>query len=320
MGEILAYISTKNRYDTTLPLSMMSVASQTKKPDKFVLFDDNEEPIDLRESEIYKNIFKLFDERGIAWEVIFGEKKGQHFNHQKANQMGYKWCWRMDDDCVAESNVLEILYSQTRDNVGAVGGSILTKPNLKVESTGKIENLNKEPNIQWGKIKETKEVEHLHCSFLYRAGVQNYCLGLSRIAHREETLFTYELFYKGYKIIVTPCVTWHLKTDGGIRSIEERKELFEKDEVKFNILLNNQIVVLDNGIGDHICFKSVYEEMKKKGNVLIFGCYPQIFPEMKSIAEAVELLGDIRPYNVYYYMDAKNHKGDLEQAFRKMYL
>jgi hypothetical protein len=86
--------------------------------------------------------------------------------------------------------------------LGAVGGAILTPPLSFTDGvTGSIDKIDQEPNIQWNIIKEVKEVQHLHCSFLYRAGVQDYNLGLSRVAHREETLFTYGLFQKGYKIL-----------------------------------------------------------------------------------------------------------------------
>lgn len=317
--EILCSISTRGRYDTTLALAMMSVLNQTLKPDKLVIFDDNERPRDLRETQHYMYIFQMLDIKGIAWEWIFAEKKGQHFNHQKANSMGYKWVWRMDDDTVAEPNVLETLYSHVADDVGAIGGAVLTPPNIgPVPATGLIENID-EPSIQWGLITEKKEVDHLHCSFLYRAGITDYCLALSRVAHREETLFTYGLTQAGYKNYVVPnAVTWHLKNkDGGIR--DGVHEMFAKDEKIFRTrmdLMDKTIVVLDAGMGDHIMFKNVLSEIK---NPLIFTCYPEIIPG-RSIAEAQEMLGDISQYNIYAKMDEWNWKGSMVDAYRKMYV
>lgn len=320
--EILCSISTKGRYNTTLPLAISSVITQIKKPDYLIIQDDNDEPVDLRETQHYSYLFQMLSESGIAWEYIFTEKKGQHHNHERANNMGYKWVWRLDDDNIAESNVLETLYKHAtmEDNVGAVGGSVLTPPSPPiVPATGKIENIYNEGNIQWGKIPLKKEVDHLHCSFLYRAGVANYCLSLSRIAHREETLFTYELVKKGYKNYVVPdAITWHLKNkDGGIRTASH--ELFDHDERIFQNLLNyknNKIVILDCGMGDHIVFKKILPEIK---NPIIFSCYPEIVPG-RSIAEAQSLFGDISNYNVYAHMDRWNWKGSLEDAFRKFYL
>jgi hypothetical protein len=299
----------------------MSVVNQTLLPDKLVVFDDNEKPIDVREIQHYAYIFKILNLKGIQWEWIFAEKKGQHYNHQRANNMGYKWVWRLDDDTIAEANTLETLYSYTHDKVGAVGGAVLTPPIMyNIKATGKIEDIDSEPNLQWGTISEKKEVDHLHCSFLYRAGTVNYCLDLSRVAHREETLFTYELAQKGYKNYVVPDATvWHLKNkEGGIR--DGRAEMFSHDEQIFRNRLqfaDQTIVVLDCGMGDHVVFKHVLPEIK---NPVVFSCFPEIVPG-RSIAEAHQQLGSMcKIYNIYSAMDSWNWKGSLEDAFRKMYL
>ena len=322
---ILCSISTRGRYDTTLPLAISSVINQTKKPDKLILFDDNDSPKDLRNIAHYSYLFQMLDIKGIKWEVIFGAKKGQSHNHQIANSMGFDWVWRLDDDNVAESNVLESLYSYTSSDVGAIGGSILTPPLIfeNIEVTGKIEHIYDEPNLQWQKqINKHQEVDHLHCSYLYRAGIQDFNLGLSRLCHREETLHTYGLLKKGYKNFVIPnCITWHLKNpDGGIRS-KNNKALadFEHDEQIFKNILqfkHRPIVVLNNGLGDHLVFKRVLAEMD---DPIIFTCYPDIIPG-KSIAEAQFLFGDIEEYNVYRKMAEWKWSDSLENAFRKLYL
>lgn len=320
MNRVLCSISTRGRYDTTLSLSIQAVINQTKKVDKLVIFDDNDEPLDLREIQLYEYLFNIMNLKGIAWEVVFGKKQGQHHNHQMANQMGYEWVWRVDDDCVPESNVLETLFSYINSSVGAVGGSVLTPPFAPVgNSTGKIENLDTEANLQWDYIKEYKQVDHLHCSFLYRAGVFDYNLKLSRVAHREETLFTYGLKQKGYEICIVPnAVTWHLKNKhGGIRT--EQYSLFEHDEQIFRNILglkDKTIVVLDCGLGDHIVFKKVLADIK---NPIVFSCWPEIIPG-KSIAEAVHMLGDITRFNIYEKMDKWKWTDSLENAFRKLYL
>jgi GT2 family glycosyltransferase len=239
-----------------------------------------------------------------------------------ANTMGFDWVWRVDDDAIPEPNVLQNLFNYTHKNVGAVGGAILTPP-LQFQNekpTGKIELINREPNIQWSFINKVKEVEHLHCSFLYRAGVHDYHLGLSRVAHREETLFTYGLFKKSYKILAVPNAnTWHLKNpNGGIRS-ESNEILYGQDETVFNNLINysdKTIVILTGGMGDHIVFTHVMPDIT---NAEIFTCYPDIVPG-KSIAEAHQLFGSIDPWNVYIKMHQWKWKGSIEDAYRKMYL
>jgi hypothetical protein len=295
--------------------------NQTRKVDKLIIYDDNDEPKDMRQEYLYKYFFQMLDIKGIAWEWLFAQKKGQHHIHQMANMRGFDWVWRVDDDAIPEPNVLENLLKYVADDVGAVGGSVLTPPqNGKNNATGKIDRINSEPNIQWGQIDEVKEVEHLHCTFLYRSRVHDYNLGLSRVAHREETLFTFGLHQKGYKILVVPnAVTWHLKNpEGGIRS-ETKQEMFEHDEQIFKNVLqfrSSTIVVLNCGLGDHIVFSHVLPSIR---NPLVFSCYPDIVPG-GSIAEAQHLFGDIEQYNIYGKMDRWKWKDSLEAAFRRMYV
>ena len=324
MPSVLCSVATRGRYHTTLPLVLQAIINQTKLPDKLVIFDDNDEPQDMRNEMIYQYFFQMLDIKKVKWEWLFAEKKGQHYIHQKANTMGYDWVWRCDDDAIPEPEVLQNLYSYATaiDNVGAVGGAILTPPlNMDCSlSTGMVENINAEPNIQWNQIEKIKEVEHLHCSFLYRAGVHDYNLGLSRVAHREETLFTYGLHLKGYKILTAPhAITWHMKNpQGGIRS-ETRKEMYEQDEQIFKNIIgykDKTIIVLNSGIGDHIVFSKLLVDIP---NPVVFGCYPEIIP-CRSIAEANALFGDLDQWNIYKKMCDWNWKDSLESAYRKMYL
>ena len=322
MNNILCSIATRGRYFTTLPLVLNAVINQTLKPDKIVIFDDNDEPQDMRQSFMYQHLFEMMNFHGIQWEFLFAEKKGQHHIHQIANTMGYEWVWRVDDDAVPELNVLQDLYRWTRlKNIGAIGGSILTAPFLPdtSKSTGKIENIDDEPNIQWNVITDTKEVDHLHCSFLYRTGVYDYNLGLSRVAHREETLFTYGLKCKGYRILTVPdAITWHMKNpQGGIRS-DSKDDMFVHDEFIFRNWVANAdktIVVLEGGMGDHVVFSKVLPDVK---NPLVFTCYPEIV-EGQSIAEAYRLFGALDQFNVYKKMAQWHWKSSLEDAYRKMY-
>ena len=321
MSKVLCSVATRGRYFTTLPLVLNAIINQTRPVDKLVIFDDNDEPQDMRSEMIYQYFFQMLDIKGIAWEWLYADKKGQHHIHQRANTMGYEWVWRCDDDAIPEPNVLEMLYYYTEDGVGAVGGSVLTPPYMPDTGsvTGLIDSIDSEPNIQWGIIKEEKHVDHLHCTFLYRAGVCEYNLGLSRVAHREETIFTYGLHQKGYKILAVPnAITWHMKNpEGGIRS-ETKQELYEHDEQIFRNILryrDKTIVVLNCGLGDHLVFSHVLPSIP---NAEVFTCYPEVVPG-KSIAEAIHLFGDIDPWNVYKKMDQWKWKDSLENAYRKLY-
>lgn len=322
MASVLCSIATRGRYQTTLPLALNAIINQTKLPDKLVIFDDNDEPEDVRNNNIYQHLFSIMDYKGIKWEWVYAAKKGQHHIHQSANRMGYDWVWRVDDDAIPEPNVLAELYSWINDDVGAIGGAILTLPVNPDTSknTGKIEDIDKEPNIQWAEIKKLKEVEHLHCSFLYRAGVHDYNLGLSRVAHREETLFTYGLYLKGYTILAAPHAnTWHFKNpQGGIRS-ESNQQLYHHDELIFRNTLaykDKKIVVLNCGMGDHIVFKNVLKDIT---NAEVFTCFPDIVPG-RPISEAMSLFGDIDQWSIYKKMAEWNWTDSLEKAFRKLYL
>jgi hypothetical protein len=315
-------VATRGRYFTTLPLVLNAVINQTRPVDKLVIFDDNDEPQDMRKEMIYSYFFQMLDAKGIAWEWVFADKKGQHHIHQRANLMGYDLVWRCDDDAIPEPNVLENLIKHFDRRVGAVGGSVLTPPYMPdtSSSTGKIDDIDNEPNIQWGIINASRNVDHLHCTFLYRAGVCDYNLGLSRVAHREETLFTYGLAQKGYQIKVVPnAVTWHMKNpEGGIRS-ETKKEMYEHDEYVFRNILayrDKTIVVLNSGLGDHLVCSRVLSEIP---SAEVFTCYPEVVPG-RSIGEAQQLFGDIDQWNVYKKMDQWKWEDSLENAYRKLYL
>jgi SAM-dependent methyltransferase len=320
---VLCSIATRGRYHSTLPMVIQAILNQTKLPDKLMIFDDNDEPQDLRNDFLYAHLFHILNLKKINWEWVYAGKKGQHHIHQVANTTGYDWVWRVDDDAIPEPNVLETLYKYTQlQGVGAIGGAVVTPPlqPQPLNSSGLMDNIQVEPNIQWGYINQLKQVEHLYCSFLYRAGVHDYNLGLSRVAHREETLFSYGLHLKGYKLYVVPdAVTWHLKNpNGGIRS-ETKQELYEHDEQIFRNVINfksKKIVVLNCGMGDHVVFSKILPEIE---NAEVFGCYPEIIP-CRPIAEAQALFGDIEQFNIYKKMIEWDWKDSLQNAFRKMYL
>lgn len=328
--DILCSVSTRGRYDTTLPLCLYAIMNQTKLPDHLIIFDDNENAEDLRKKEIYKNLFIMMDAKGLSWEVIFGKKLGQHHNHQMANKWGYEWVWRVDDDCIPDTNVLENLWKATGLKIGCVAGSVIT-PQWRLldadkkRASGKIEDIYKSQNKQWWKIDEQEEVDHVHCTFLYRAGVIEYNLLLSKVAHREETLFSYEFIKHGYRNIIVPdAITYHLKSpDGGIR--DGLIQLYEHDEEIFRKNINvGVIITLDNGIGDHLVFESLMPEIiEKYGDVTIACCYPEVFDSWDinciSIEDAKRLM-NIETQNIYKNMIDWQWEGTLENAFRKLYL
>lgn len=329
-NNILAYVSTLDRYDT-LPHTLISIAFQTLKPDHLIIFDDNEQPKDLRQIEIYRYCFSLLEDKGITWEIIWGAKKGQHYNHEAANQMkNFQFAWRIDDDEAAETNVLEELKKEMKDGVGAVAGLVIPPCAQDLPDDYKLGDVGGWPLYQWTKWNGNPvEVKDLYSSFLYRTNIAHYDLRLSHVAHREETLFTHSLYKAGYKLIVTPkATTWHFKnSSGGIRKYPEA--CFYYDEQIFQEFLGNpheKLIVLNNALGDHYAFRKIISEViKKHGKLAVACCYPKVFEgfdvKILSIADALQITGgNIHEYDIYKKMVDWNWKQPLSEAFKKMYL
>jgi glycosyltransferase involved in cell wall biosynthesis len=341
--EVTATICTRGRYFTTLPLAINAIIQQTYKPKGLIIFDDGEHK-DLREIPVYQNLLKLLYAKGIGWEVKWTPQHGQVINHNFAlNYITTDWIWRVDDDEIPEPDVLEKLVAKVTPEVGAVAGLVFDPKNMFGESkaaSNKIEDIYYGFNIQWFKQTEVKEVDHLYSTFLYRraAGRHGYQTDLSPAGHREETLFSYGMRRKGYKLLVVPdAVTWHIREpQGGIRT-HTQSSYWEHDEQIFHNKLHDwgiaprdtKFVVLNCGLGDHIIFKSLWRELKEKypnSRFIIAACYSEVFEgldaEIVSIAEAESVLGSetMLKHNAYRKAWALNHTGHLKEVYRKMYV
>jgi hypothetical protein len=347
---VTAYVSSKNRYFTTLPTTIYSIINQSVKIDKFVLYQDGEK-MDLRTNEIYSCLFNLLDFKEIKWEVIYGQGKGQLLNHQHMLENAKTdLIYRVDDDGFPEYNALQYLLEHFKDEkVGAVGGIVPDPRNISsfanMMCSSKIEDVRSGINVQWVKHKDNNpiEVDHLYSSFIYRkeAGKHGYNSELSPVAHREETIFTYEMKRSGWKLLVDPrATTWHFRQSaGGIREYKDTGH-WDADEKIFNRKMKewgvekqddqNKMVILDNGKGDHIVFKRILPDLKKKyKNIVIAACYPEVFEEEKdmkiiSIGEAQNICKatgqNEEDYNIYKFCIDQHWTGTLENAFRRMYL
>jgi hypothetical protein len=349
LNDVVATVSTKNRTQTTLPLVLTSILCSTYKPGKLVVYDDNDTFTNPLENEIYKNILTGLLNIGVNWFWLPGEKRGQIHNHEKA-RVDYteEFVWRIDDDNILCANVLEELYKAIiQDNkIGAVGPSILDPKNTwntPLASNG-IKDIKLGINVQWNFNKEAVkviEVDHLQGStFLYRraAAKHGYEKKLSRVAHREETIFTYEMKRAGWRLLVLSGVnTWHMRYGtGGIRD-HNIKFLFDSDEVIFQKKLaewgvkfqDYKFIYLDNGMGDHYAFKSILPEILEKyknTKIIIGACTPGAFwdinhpnvlvTSMKEIASFV----NADEHNLYKFMFNKSWTKPVADAFRAIYL
>ncbi len=342
--KITVGIPTKNRYDI-LSHCLLGIAYQTVKPYEVIIVDDTPNPINLTTLEIYEYAFRLLDEKGIKWRVLFGKGKGQHHSHQTIQEVAEgDWIWRIDDDEIAEPDCLQRLIPLLKEGVGAVAPCVLMPDARRVAinvpnhiddtMTNSISNMEM-PNIQWFKWTGTRDVDHLYSSFIYRKGIAKYELSLSNKAHREETLFSYSIKRAGYRLLVCgDAKVWHWRQKGGgIRSDNEVGD-YHHDEGIFQGYLNlwdvkkeeRKLVVLDCGIGDHWAFKNILPEMYKKyGKITIAACFPDVFwdePDLKfmSIQDAKNMFGDITPWQVYKLLWDTKEKIHLIEAFRRLYL
>jgi hypothetical protein len=140
----------------------------------------------------------------------------------------------------------------------------------------------------------------------------------------------------GYKLLVVgDAITWHFReASGGIRSFSDT-ELWEHDEKIFRtemkkrgILFDRKkYVILDNGIGDHYSFKHIVGELIEKygkDNIIIASCFPDALADTGikqiSIAEAINLFGDITKFGIYHWMWRHQWKKSMVDAFRRLYL
>lgn len=334
-------ISTKDRYETTLPMCIASVLTQTHKPDRLVIYDDGEQK-DLRQFAPFDGLLRMATDLKIEWEVFATPRQGQVTNHQHAlDNAKTDWILRVDDDCVMEPNVIEELLKCVTPTVGAIAPLIHHPGNVRElpESVdGSLRDVSEGCNIQWyawnGSVRET---EHLYSSFLYRVeaarSAGGYPTGLSRVGHREETLFTHAIVKAGWRVRVTPYAKmWHLReATGGIRSVG-KQEMWEHDEQVFQRQLTEwgiklaprKVIVLDCGLGDHFAFKSVLPQIRAKHPDLTLAvCHEEVFVDtgipMISIADAKLRLGDdLSEYSPYKWMWDRDWKYPLAKAFLEM--
>src|SRR3990170_938674 len=191
---VTATVSTKNRHQTTLPLTIQAIISQTVLPKQLVIFDDNDQFTDPNGISAIRHLLQLSMAKGVMWFWLPGQKKGQVANHATAlDKAETELIWRIDDDNIPEPGCLEaVRESMGGNNVGAVGGLVIDpkcvgpKPSFV---SGRIEDIYCPMNLQWYDWSgAAMEVDHLYSTFLYRVDAAKkaggYCKELSPVGHR----------------------------------------------------------------------------------------------------------------------------------------
>lgn len=357
-GTVTCEISTRGRVLTTLPMTVLSIAHQTEKPEHLWIYDDTDygpnteykgERPDYRENWLWRHIFNILTIQNIQWKFNFGRGIGQVANHQEALlSASTDLIWRVDDDNFVEPNVLSVLKSKllSDESIGAVGQTVLhaDQPISAIPSFAK----NKMTKgifhqvAEWFIIPDglDREAEHLYSTYLYRreAGLKagGYPMDLSPVGHHEETIFSHKIFRAGYKLLVTPqCRIWHLRNpQGGIREYQN-EWLWKHDQTKQDYYMASwgyndkptKFYVMSNGLGDMYAFKSVMKEIfdanQDSDNVIVCP-YPDVFADTDAFvitpAEHNFWERDFGDkYNPYRIM-ANNPQMHLTEAFKKLYM
>jgi SAM-dependent methyltransferase len=338
-------ISSRGRGNSTLPLTLQSILNQTVLPQIIDLYFDEERP----NLSIVQYFFHLLKQKGVQINVL-QTSNGQVPNHQfSLSNARTSFICRIDDDEVLQSNAIERYKAvlEADKTIGAVCGPVITpqenKQQIPTFVSIKMEDIKIYPNLQWyypaGNMPQ-QELEHIYSSFMYRvSAAKDYPYTFSRVGHREESVFSHQIYKNGYKLIYLPdVITMHYRAYGGIRS-ESDTNLWKQDDAKFeewakinNIKFNELLVVLrTNAVGDSLVLKNLLPEIKEKhkekkillasNNAEIFeGCGLSIISEQEGIM-LIQNQGRNPNDFMPYFVGAANEKDKLtlEQIYRKIY-
>lgn len=282
--KLTVLLATCDRYDTLLPLCLMSIYNQSHPPDRVVLVDDSINK-KFYEYTILKNILILFKEKGIEFSYFYGKNKGM----VPALQIGLDnisdgWVFKTDDDNILSYNTLELFVNNIGTNIGAMGGVIIDKGfmsykknnpnNISKEKDGyynRIENIYSELNIQMviDQSDDIKKVEHIYSNYFFnRELVDDYPIELTPSGQREDTIFTYNIFRKGYDLIIIPQIRiQHLNYDNGGNNKwgsihSDKNEMFFIEKLKYWGIIPNKLQMYTDSnmlymIKDGVKYKSV---------------------------------------------------------------
>jgi GT2 family glycosyltransferase len=299
---ITVVISTCNRYDSLL-LCLNSLIYQTYIPSEILIYDDTPEEDweDCRDDILFQHFFNVCQRLTIKWHVHRGSEKGQVANHIRSlEDASHYWIFRVDDDCYVESDVIKRLVETSNDdshNAGLVAPVVL-HPNIQFHekaTSPSIKDVKCHYACQFAGFDGIKKVEHCYSTFMFNKDYAKDCYptNLSRVGHREETIFSYNIFKKGYELLVLGDVyVWHYKNNsGGIRSYRNA-ELWKSDErifdeylEKWEVTLNDhRIMYIRGGIGDNYMARHTLDKaMKKypKSKFIVATVYEDVYKDIE---------------------------------------
>ncbi len=256
--DITATVSTRGRIESTLPLVITSILNQSLLPKHILIYDDND-TLTVMSSLWWPPMLELATRLSVDLRVLRGSCQGQVKNHQQAlSDVQTQLIWRHDDDAIAETDVLCRLKEtiDSDDTVVAAGPLILNsvdQENSGALYSSRLADIFMATCLQHSQKHESKTlpVEHLQgSSFLFKkaASTHGYNPDLSRVGHREETMFTHDLSLaipNGKLLVATDAVVHHLRyVTGGIRE-ESDHRLWDQDDKIFLEYLNKRGVSLN---------------------------------------------------------------------------
>jgi len=260
-------IPTKDR-GIELAILLQSLSVQTYQNFDVLINDDGLSGIIYNNTTI-QGLINLLRQQGHDVTIMKGQTLGPHIAGQAIlDNAKTELILRVDDDVALEPQCLENLIKPfIKDNARKVAavGLILLNPHEDLNRQQMdLESFNRQHKQGLGKVfwinenqlflsgmlsinrlpvEEEVEVEHLYSGFMYRKSVGKeiggYPLNLSKVGHREETIFTYSMFKAGYKLYVHPkAISYHYHPMfGGIRETAgqmHKEELWKHDEEIFN--------------------------------------------------------------------------------------
>lgn len=256
-NKITVLLTTCDRYDSTLPICLMSIINQTRLPDRIVLVDDSRNTINksFYSNKIIKYLLVLIKNKNISIDYFYGEKKGQVPALQLGlNKIDDGWVLKTDDDNVLDANVLERFESEIKNDIGAISCLILDENSIfrsdkDVRMSSKIEDLYSCFNVQMVGIQNDKPkfVEHIYSNYFFRRDLaDNYPTELQPYSLREDTIFTYSIFRKGFKLLILPDVKiYHLGGDNYSGNRQWGNKYWEKNEIFFLQKLKEWSIIPD---------------------------------------------------------------------------
>ena len=244
-------ITTKDRW-VDLLVCLQSILVSTLVPDILGIWVDGE-PIPKEMEQNYQYMLHSLARLGCVTNFFQGLHRGMSRNQEAGRQvMPCDLIFRIDDDETVYPDTIATLFEMFKDpKMGAVGGLIINPINvtqMDPEASIKIEDvLLYKPNRQWFfHTGDPYESDHLHSTYMYRKNIDvPYCDKLSKKCFRDETIHTYQIKKKGYKVMIVPAaITEHReRNSGGYRD----KELMENAvaECKHDDAILRQILIDD---------------------------------------------------------------------------